>query len=124
MAERDVTRIEPVRGALEEIVARIARPLLEIGQIAAERRLFDDQLDPEFIAEPAHEVFIAIRFGAAQMMVEMGRGDPMPPAMHSIQQCHRIGSAGERYQNQIVRRQFQARKGGGQSRLDSFDRFI
>src|SRR5207253_8644744 len=61
-------------------------------------------LNVETRAEISHERLIAIGFGSANMMVKMRGGDPVTEAIaqrdHGMEERNRIGTAGNRDQNQ------------------------
>ena len=75
--QRDKVRIELIRDAQQKLAASIARALLEVRSrnrgVEAVSTL-DNQLELKARAHRTHEVFIAIRFSAANPMVQM-RGD-------------------------------------------------
>ena len=73
VSQRDKISPDSIGGAAQKFAPRVARPLLEIGAGNRAKPLgpLNLQLKPEPRAHSPHELFIAIRFIAAQPMVQM-----------------------------------------------------
>ena len=89
VSQRDKISLNAIRNAQQKLAPNIARPLLEVrgrSRHVEPVSALDDQLNPEPRAHRTYEVFIAIRLGAANPMVQMRRHDPKSQMVAKLKQ--------------------------------------
>ena len=107
MRDGDVIGADTIGGGIEESMASLARAFLEVWSIGRKALgSIDYQIDLASRAEIAHESLIAIRFRAADCMIQVSRHDSIADAIaqreHRMQKRDRIRPSRQREKNHRI----------------------